>query len=386
MSEILPTQEVGSLAKPNWRVQPFRDGLITEEHIEDAEVWARRLDFDPDEPVQILSDAQAVLGEYGELNETAGAAIKLLAARFAIRLQEQAGLDILYDGEQDRAEMYQAAVEGTKGFKSRGRVRAFDNKSYEKSAIVSDPALAKPWHDDEFNRINGLTEKAIKVPITGAYTIAAWSFDEYYARTDGKGRGLSPEKAREAFVLDLARNVIRPNVKSLLEAGAKWIQIDEPAATTVPGEVPLFVQAFNESVQGLEGNFSTHICFSDYSLLFPHIEDLENCSQFSLEFANRDPRELGTDKSRRPAYEILREFKRHAPDTAIGLGVSSVHDNDVEGPELVRDRVLRAVDIMDSPRLVFPSPDCGLRTRTWDIALKKLVAVTEGTQLAREVL
>jgi 5-methyltetrahydropteroyltriglutamate--homocysteine methyltransferase len=380
MSEVLLTQEVGSLAKPDWRVQPFKNAEISCKHLAEAERWAGRLNIDASEPLQILTDAQALLQEYGELSPTSETAIKLLAARFAVRLQEKAGLDILYDGEQDRAEMYQAAVEGTEGFEPRGRVRAFDNKSYLKSALVEPPQLAGPWHDDEFTRLQEITGRSIKIPITGAYTIGAWTFDEYYARK------LPPKQAREQFVLGLARDVIRPNIASLLEAGAEWIQIDEPAATTVPDEVELFVKSFNESVRGLEGRFSVHICFSDYSLLFPAVEALENCSQFSLEFANKDSDELGTDKANRPAYEILRAFRKHTPETGIGLGVSDVHEDKIESSRLIRDRVLRAVDIIGDPALIYPSPDCGLRTRSWDVAYEKLQRVVEGADLARDQL
>ncbi|MEK9196133.1 MAG: hypothetical protein AAB914_02075, partial [Patescibacteria group bacterium] len=150
--------------------------------------------------------------------------------------------------------------------------------------------------------------------------------------------------------------------------------------------VELFVESFNRSVAGLYGTFSVHICFSDYSLLFPYVEQLENCSQFSLEFANRDPRTLGSDKASRPAYEILQDFHKHTPDIGIGLGVTSVHDNNVEGVNLVRDRVLRAVDIVGDPSLIYPSPDCGLRTRSWDIAFDKLRVTAEGTELAKQAL
>ncbi|HEX5796757.1 MAG TPA: hypothetical protein VFX86_00015 [Candidatus Saccharimonadales bacterium] len=380
MSEVLQTQEVGSLAKPNWRVIPFREGRITADHLQEAEEWALRLDIDPERPLEVLVDAQTNLNTQGRLEPDQAVAIRSLAARFAVRLQEKAGLDILYDGEQDRPEMYQAAVEGTVGFEPRGRVRAFDNKSYEKSAITSPPGLIKPWHVEEVVRLQALTNRDIKVPITGAYTIADWSFDEYYAREEPL------DTAKEKFVIDLARNVIRPNIESLLAKGVRWIQIDEPAATTKKDEVPLFIRAFNESVRGLAGRFSVHICFSDYSNLFPHIEQLEGCSQFSLEFANRDPHDLGRDKAHRPAYEILAGFKRHAPETAIGLGVSDVHDNEIESPQLIRDRILRAVDIVENPALVYPSPDCGLRTRSWDVAYDKLQAVAIGSGLAREQL
>lgn len=383
MSELLLTQEVGSLAKPNWRVQPVQTNTITNEHFTDAIAWAGRLDIDPQLPYDILRTAQAE----PELTSESLHAIKGLSALYAVRLQEKAGLDILYDGEQDRPEMYQDAVDRTNGFEPRGRLRAFDNKSFLKSAVVETPSISTPWYVEELDRAKQATARLLKVPITGAYTLADWSFDEYYQKRSEKGgRGLPKNAARRAFVLDLAERVIRPNIASLLESGAEWIQIDEPAATTKPEEVPLFVEAFNTSVEGLVGKFSVHICFSDYNLLFPHIEQLENCAQYSLEFANRDSHELGTDATQRPAYEVLAKLRDHAPESGVGLGVTSVHDDTIEDPKVVRDRILRAVDILGDPTKVYPSPDCGLRTRSWDVALKKLETTVAGTRLAKSEL
>ncbi len=373
MSEILLTQEVGSLAKPDWRVNAIAGNEITRDQIHTAATWADRLDLDPIETEDILCQARHQIRTVGELDPDYKSSIKLLAARFAVRLQEKAGLDILYDGEQDRSEMYQHAIERTNGFEWRGRVRAFDNKSYKKAACIDNPAITKPWHQSEVDRLATLTDRRIKVPITGAYTLAAWSYDEHFSN-------------REDFVNDLATNVIRPNVQALLDQGVEWIQIDEPAATTVPSEVPLFIESFNRSVAGLVGKFSVHICFSDYSLLFPHAEALENCSQFSLEFANRDVHTLGTDRAERPAYQILESIQKHCPDTSVGLGVTTVHENDIESPELVRDRILYAIDAIGNPAKVYPSPDCGLRTRSWDVAYDKLARTVEGTQLAKERL
>lgn len=384
---ILLTQEVGSLAKPTWRVQPI-DGLpITDEHIAQAGAWAERLGFDPAESTDLLQGWQAESGD-GPPDDTVCEGIRLLAARYAIRLQEVAGLDILYDGEQDRPEMYEDLVRKAVGFEPRGRLRVFDNKSYLAFAVTGEPGITEPGYDAEYARVRAETDRTVKVPITGAYTAADWSFDEFYReRAEKGGRGLSEKEAKRAFVLDVAERVVRPNIAALLDSGAEWVQIDEPAATTKPDEVPLFVEAFNRSIAGLSGRFSVHICFpEDYGLLFPHVAELENCSQFSLEFANRDSRELGTDAESRPAYEVLHQFAEHTPDTAIGLGVASVHDNDVEAAELVRDRTLRAVEILGDPRLVYPSPDCGLRTRSHEVALGKLQATVAGTRQARELI
>ncbi len=375
MTEALLTQEVGSLAKPNWRVAAVAGQEITDAHVAEALVWAERLGLDKDEIdfafSRIRSDADC---SEAECRDWAKESARFLAARFAVRLQESAGLDIIYDGEQDRSEMYQHAASRTEGFEWRGRVRVFDNNSFRKAACTAQVGILEPWHTDEVDRLAEIgTDKLIKVPVTGAYTLADWSYDEHYGN-------------RRDFVLDLARNVVRPNVASLLEQGVSWVQIDEPAATTKPDEVPLFVESFNESVRGLLGQFSVHICFSDYSLLFPHVEQLENCSQFSLEFANRDDAQLGVDAAHRPAYEILADLRRHNPGAGVGLGVVSIHEDSLESPLLVRDRVLRAVDLLGDPAKVFPSPDCGLRTRSWEVTYEKLARTVAGTQLARQEL
>lgn len=373
MSEALLTQEVGSLAKPNWRVAAIAGNQLTPHHTAEAATWSDRLGLDPIEAEDIVCQARHDQLADRPISIEHKTAIRNLAAEQAVRLQERAGLDIIYDGEQDRAEMYQHAVARTNGFEPRGLVRAFDNRSYKKFAVVDEPSITKPWHSAEVERLRSLTTKQIKVPITGAYTLADWSYDEYF-------------DDRRDLVLALARNVIRPNLEALLAQGVDWVQIDEPAAGTKVGEAELVVASFNEATKGLIGKFSMHLCFSDWNRLFPEIEALENCKQFSMEFANRDSWELGRDVSNRPAYEALTTIHSAAPNTAIGLGVVSIHEDKFESPELIRDRVLRAVDIVGNPDKVFPSPDCGLRTRSWEVAYEKLARTVEGTNLAKQEL
>src|SRR6185369_4103853 len=332
------THEVGSLAKPNWRVKAGRGVPFTPQDIEDAITWGKKLGLYHEPLLEILKKKIITTKEKAE--------VMLWASKYALRLIEHAGVDIVYDGEQNRSEMYQHAVDNSEGFVPRGLVRSFDNKYYQKAACVSKPKLKKPWHVDEFLNLQKLTKRKIKIPITGAYTIAAWSFDEYYAKNVlelGSVKALaSREKARRQFIIDVARNLLRPNIKKLLAHGAQWIQIDEPAATTIPSEVALFVESFNESIKGLKGEFSVHICFSDYNLLFPHIQKMENCSQYDLELSNRDSKELGTKEGDRPGYEILKSFKKFGIESRIGLGVTDIHSDFIESPELIRDRILYA--------------------------------------------
>jgi 5-methyltetrahydropteroyltriglutamate--homocysteine methyltransferase len=128
------------------------------------------------------------------------------------------------------------------------------------------------------------------------------------------------------------------------------------------------------------------VCFSDYSLLFPHVLELDDCFELQLEFANRDSHELGTDGADRPGYEPLFLFAEHEDAPNVGLGVLDIHTNFVEPAELVRDRILYAVDVFGDPARIHVCPDCGLRTRSWDVAYEKLARMVEGSRLAEEAL
>jgi 5-methyltetrahydropteroyltriglutamate--homocysteine methyltransferase len=164
------------------------------------------------------------------------------------------------------------------------------------------------------------------------------------------------------------------------------VQIDEPAAATKLDEVPLVVEGFNASTRGLDARKSMHICFSDYRALWPSVLDLEDCLELQLEFANRDSRELGRKEEDRPGYATtLKLFKQHGyPD--VGLGVLDIHSDFIEPADLVRDRVLYAADVLGDPGRIQVNPDCGLRTRSWEVCLQKLTNMVEGARLAEQAL
>lgn len=381
MTQLL-THEIGSLAKIEWLRKINRGLPLEQKDLDWAQFWGKKLSLRCQPLLKLLARKKFTAQDKVEVQKW--------ASIFGVALLDKAGIDVVYDGEQQRSEMYQYAVNRSDGFVFRGWVRSFDNRYYQKAACVAEPRVRIPWHVEEYELLTKITNKRIKIPITGAYTIAAWSFDEYYgkkAQSLGSSRSLKDkEKARRDFILDIARNLLRPNIKMLLDQGADWIQIDEPAATTIPSETALFVESFNESVKGLKGEFSVHICFSDYRLLFPHIQKMENCSQYALEFSNRDSLKLGTKEGDRPGFEILKWFKKYNIPSRIGLGVTDIHTDFLESPELVRDRILYSAKIMGDPKLIDPTPDCGLRTRTWQVAYDKLQATVDGTRLAEKLL
>jgi len=324
------TQEIGSLRKPKWLVDILKNKKI------------------------LAKDKEKARGDAALLN---------------IKLLEEVGLDVVYDGEARRVEMYEYSVKRIDGMKAAGRVRSWDNKYYNKARCVGEIKYTGPYHLDEFNFIKDHTNKIIKLPITGAYTLADWSYNEYY-------------DSKHDLAIAFAKNIIRPLIKDLVKSSATFIQIDEPAATTHPSEIAMMVESFNESIKGINCKFGIHICYSsDYSELFPDILEAKN-QQYTLEFANRDTMKLGRNKVNRQGYNVLKTFKEYGEKKEIGLGVVDVHINEIESPELVRDRIIYASKLIGDSKLIHVNPDCGLRTRTRDISFSKLKNMVIGAKLA----
>lgn len=405
-SRLFPLQEIGSIAKPSWRVKGVTgDSRISQSDIENAELWGEKLGVDN---YQKLVDLLARRSQSGvPPTEEEKNLIRDFSVEYVLALFNKVGLDRVYSGEQWRVEMYEHLVRNIQGFKLLGSVHSFDYKYFSKGAIVDAPKFIHPIHLDEFQFVKSHTSRRVKIPITGPYTVVDWSFNEYYetaARRKSKGKRIDLRRtyfeARRNFITDLVKNVLRPEIENLIKNGADWIQIDEPAVTTRPDdeEMELFVDAINDLTRGFRGCvFSVHNCYSDYKLLAKYSVRLKDISQLALEFANRDSTDLGVDKESRPGYLDLKHFEDQGYDRGFGLGVTHVHDftgkagsgatsegrNVLESPKLVRDRILFASKILKDPSRISVNPDCGLRTRDWETTFKKLEAIAEGAELAR---
>ena len=368
---LFPAQEIGSLMKPSWQLLGQRGLPLDEEARADFARWDRALGFSRGAP----EAAQRLLKGNGRT--VAADSVRDLGALFALRLFETAGLARVYDGEARRVEMYEYPIRQMRGFQFVGHVRSFDNKYYLKAANTGEVRLHAPYHLDEFDFVRRNAKAEVKVPVTGAYTLADWSYNEYYlGRHPGwKGRKARREAQRE-FVEAIARHALRPTLQALIERGCRIIQVDEPAAGTHPGEGDLVAEGFNVATEGLDAEFSMHICFSDYRSLFPALLDAKRCTQWAWEFANRD-------REGHDAYATLDVLREYKDARQVGLGVTDVHRDELESPELVADRIRRAARILDDPRRIWVNPDCGLRTRSLDVARAKLETMVQGAAIAR---
>ncbi len=407
---IFPTQEIGSIAKPGWRVKGVTvDGRITSKEVEEASFWGKRLGVqNHDELVSLLT--RMTSSDIPPSDEDKNT-IRNFSVLYVLALFERAKLDRVYSGEQWRVEMYEHLVRNIEGFRLLGSVHSFDYKYFTKGAITSRPKLTNPIHLEEYKFVRSHTKRKVKLPITGPYTVVDWSFNEYYEnKLRSKTKGVAKIDlrkmyfdARREFILDFVKYALRPEVKLLIENGVNCIQIDEPAITTRPDpeEMELFVDATNELTKGLSAcTFSLHNCYSDYKLLAHYSTKLKDVKQLALEFANRDSTNLGDDSRSRPGYLDLKHFENEGYEGDFGLGVTHVHDysgtpgngavqegrNIMESPKLVRDRILYASKLLRDPSRISVNPDCGLRTRSWEITQKKLEVMKEGTELAREEL
>ena len=369
---IFPAQEIGSIAKPRWQLLGQRGEPLDPRARAEWNAWNGRLRFaDESGPA-----ASALLN--GRTKELDAQGIRDLGALFALRYFEAAGLDRVYDGEARRIEMYEYPIRQMQGFQFLGHVRSFDSKYYLKAAATSPVGLDRPYHLEEFDFVKSHARGIPKLPITGPYTLADWSYNEYYLGREKGWKGPSVRRrAQREFVVDIAKKALRPTLQALIQRGCRVIQIDEPAAGTHPQEADIVAEGFNAATEGLDAEFSMHICFSEYASLFPAILEAKRCRQWAWEFANRDTPE-------RDGYAVLKLFKEYGDDREVGLGVVDVHKDELEPAELVADRILRASKYLGDPGKIWVNPDCGLRTRSLEVAYQKLERVVAGADLARK--
>jgi 5-methyltetrahydropteroyltriglutamate--homocysteine methyltransferase len=221
---------------------------------------------------------------------------------------------------------------------------------------------------EEFQYLKGHTAKPIKATCTGPTTFAAGV------------RIKSGYKDQKELAWDFV-GIINRELKSLVAAGAEFIQVDEPAFSEIAKDGKEMAGIFNATVDGVKAKIAMHICFGNhrgrplvkrtYRALFPAVLDAKT-DQFVLEFANRELAEI----------ELWKEI---GADKELVAGLIDQKSFYLETPEDVAERIRIALKYVPAEKL-WISPDCGFNPTPRWIALTKMKSMVEGAKIVRREL
>jgi 5-methyltetrahydropteroyltriglutamate--homocysteine methyltransferase len=329
---LFPTSLVGSYPQPDWLIDRERLRGRFPPRVRARELW--RVD------AEYLAQAQRD------------------AALIAIRAQEQAGLDIVTDGEMCRESYSNRFATALDGVDTDNPGTALDRSGHPNPVPrVTGPIRRRhPVEVGDVAFLRANTSKTIKMTVPGPFTMAQQAQNDYYPSTEDLALGYAA--------------AVNEEVRDLFAAGADIVQLDEPYLQARPEQARRYgVAAINRALEGVTGTTAVHLCFgyaaiihdrpSGYSFL-PELA-AATCDQISIETAQSN-----LDCS------VLAAL---AGKTII-LGVLNLGDNTVESAENVAARVRRALPHVPAERVVL-APDCGMKYLPRDIAYAKLTAMTE---------
>jgi len=301
------------------------------------------------------------------------------AVRLALLDQEEAGIDIVSDGEQRRRHYIWGFLDGLTGTDTErlGRKRTRGGKyiaEQDVARIVGEVTWPGPIMGAALAFAKGHTRHALKVTLPGPMTIVDSTLDEYYRGDE------------ESLAMRFAA-LLNAEARDLAAAGADVIQFDEPCFNIYLDKVKAWgIRALEAAIDGVTCTTAIHICYSygiprvlawkqkntewgQYAVTLPLLRETR-IDQISVECAAS-----GVDVA------LLTE----ARGKDVLLGVIDVGTEEVESPELVATRIRNALPYVD-PRRLFPCTDCGLVPRTRQAARAKLRSLAEGAQLVRRDL
>jgi 5-methyltetrahydropteroyltriglutamate--homocysteine methyltransferase len=336
-SSLLPTSVVGSHGLPGW-------------------VWLAR---------EALEAGRLGALDIRELSED--------ATQIALLDQERAGIDVLTTGEMGRVRFIIGFYDRLAGLRALDPPRRLGQPLWDTNTPfeVVEPISAPEGLGivEEFRVARTLTDRPLKATVPGPYTLLV---------PLKLGSGYHD---RETLLADLVA-IVNAECRALVEAGADFIQIDEPHHGMYAGSVHDVTRGINRAVDGVNAKLAVHVCFGnlygrpfsavrDYRNVFPVLGDLR-ASQVVLEFANR-----GLDEAARWG-----DWPHHLE---LGAGVIDVKAFRAETDAEVAERIRALLRYVPAERL-WVNPDCGFwETPRW-VVKRKLAALVEGARIVRREL
>ena len=340
-NSLLPTSLVGSYAQPDWLIDRAKLAGRFPPRTRARELWRV-----PDEWLVQAQDDSTVV---------------------AIREQEEAGLDIITDGEIRRESYSNRFATALDGVDIDNPGTALDRSGHPNPVprIVGKISRKHPVEVEDVKFLRGHTDRLIKMTVPGPFTMTQQAQNDHYEHE-----------------IDLAMDyaaAVNAEVKDLFAAGADIVQLDEPYMQARPENAREYgLQALNAALEDVEGETAVHICFGYAAIIherpsgYSFLPEFHSCSikQISIETAQSN---LDTS--------ILKKL----PEKDILLGVLDLSTDDVETPELIATRIRSALNHVDPERIVV-APDCGLKYLTRQVAFQKLEAMVGGANIVRREL
>jgi 5-methyltetrahydropteroyltriglutamate--homocysteine methyltransferase len=335
---LFPTSLVGSYPQPDWLIDRDRLAARLPPRVRARELWR----VDP----AYLEEAQRD------------------ATLLAIRAQEQAGLDIITDGEMGResySNRFATALDGV-DIDNPGTVLGRSGQPNLVPRVTGPVRRRHPVEVENVTFLRANTWRMVKITVPGPFTMTLQAQDDFYGSTESLAMAYAEAVGEE--------------VRDLFAAGADIVQLDEPYLQANPDRARRYgVKAINRALEEAAGTTAVHLCFgypafvrdrpSGYSFL-PELAAC-SCDQVSVETAQ-------------PAldYSVLAALE----DKTIILGVLDLSDHAVETPDTVIARVRRVLPHVPPERLVL-APDCGMKYLPREVAFAKMVAMVEGARILR---
>jgi len=286
------------------------------------------------------------------------------ATLLAIRAQEDAGLDIVSDGEIRRESYSNRFATALEGVDIDNPGTALDRSGHPNPVprIVGKLRRKRPVEVEDLLFLKAHTDRSTKITVPGPFTMSCQAQNDFYAN-----------EAEAA--MDYAA-AVNEEIRDLFAAGADVVQIDEPYMQARPEKARQYgLAALNRALEGIKGTTAVHICFGYAAIIhqrpsgYSFLPELAGCTcrQVSIETAQS-----------KLDCSVLAQL----PDKQIMVGCIDLADMTVETPEQVAARIRRALPYVDKERVIL-APDCGMKYLPREAAIGKLKAMVEAARLLR---
>ena len=338
---LLPTALVGSYPQPDWLIDRARLASRFPPRVRLREIWR----VAPDNLQQAQDDATLL----------------------AIRAQEQAGLDIITDGEMRRESYSNRFATALEGIDQEKDGSALDRSGHPNPVPLVTGRIKRKHavqvRDVEFLRAN--TDRLIKITVPGPFTMAQQAQNAFYG-------------TEEEMASDYAA-AVNEEIRDLFAAGADIVQIDEPYMQARPEKARQYgSRVLERALQGISGRTALHICFG-YAQI---IHERPAGYSFLPELAASAVKQISIETAQSNLDTSVLERLR---GKYIILGVIDLSTPKVETADEVAARIRRALPYVDADKIIV-APDCGMKYLQRQVADQKMRAMVEGATLVRREL